>query len=234
MFRNAAYLGWPKGRYTHKFGLQPAVTTAFRTVWPEAGLYPAWDSAASVVSVSSASGSDTGDITIIGLAATTFLPLRETITMTGATPSLTTASFARVFRAAYNKTAGVATNVGLITGTISGDNCLLIRAGVGQTEQAIFTVNAAVKRAYLLCTQYQCGKGDECNFVAYVREPGGAFHSIDSVLALTDGESARAFAPLDNPIVGVELLPKTDVDIRVQTVTGTGRSTSRFTVWEPR
>lgn len=115
-------------------------------VWPNGATYP-FPAAAGTLSVVSASAEDdtggTGatQIKIYGLDAN-YDEINEVVTLDGTTPVVTTASFLRVNRMHIVGTVGTAlTNLGDITATHGVAGVIgIIPAGLGQTQQAIYTV----------------------------------------------------------------------------------------------
>lgn len=134
----------PTFRTIHKFGRNGGAT-ANEDIWWTGGLM-SWETSANVVSVTSSSGDDAAagsgaqTLTIQGLDAS-WDEIEETVTLTGATPALTAASFIRVNRAFV---ASVGTyhgaNAGVLTATINANTTFTIPIGIGQTLLARYSV----------------------------------------------------------------------------------------------
>jgi len=134
----------------HKFGKNTDVdSAAAETVWDGGGIY-SYLAAAEIHSLASV-GDDAGDdvatgtgartVTIIGLDAN-WDEQRETVTMTGATPVLTTSKFIRIFRM-YVATAGSGgANAGLISATaaVTESVTAAISIGFNQTLMAVYSI----------------------------------------------------------------------------------------------
>jgi hypothetical protein len=178
--------GWQQFR---KFGLNDDVpATGSEEMWPT-GTARVLPAAAAVCVVSSGSAEDDPDeatppgtgawtITIEGLDAN-HLEVSETLTLAGTANATTTQTFLRVNRA-YVATAGTnKSNVGILTGTVSGDIQFTIEANEGQTHQTNYTVPA---NKTLLVTSLTVGVG---------RMAGNTDLHIDSQVRL-DGVSADA------------------------------------------
>ena len=147
-------------------GADVAVSTA-ETVWDGNGtteIYPY--PAAGVITVT---GTDTGeDVVIQGLDAN-YNEQSETVAV-GGTGTLT---FSRVFRAFMSSTDNVAD----VTINVGGNLAALIKAGLGQTEMAVYTVPAG-KTAYLVKIHGSTTKSTgnpACQFRLKVREFGSIF-----------------------------------------------------------
>ena len=135
--------GW---RLFRKFGMNPDVDSGTEELWPPGTprVLPSAAAAASVVGGANdvaTSGTGAWTLRVEGLAAN-YNEVGETISMTGATPALTTQTFLRVSRA-YVVTAGTTGgNVGAISISVGGDLQAYIEALQGQTHQTHYTVPA--------------------------------------------------------------------------------------------
>ncbi|RLC59589.1 MAG: hypothetical protein DRI30_00170 [Chloroflexi bacterium] len=173
--------------HNHKFGYNAAAGTA-DTVWLQDGAYT-WQAAAAVLDITStdnvediAAGDGALTVTIEGLDAD-FAEISSTVTMTGQTAVLTTGkSFLRVNRM-YVATAGVdGFNAGIIyastgtqttgTPTVASTIRATIGAGLGQTQQAFYTVPAG-KQAFVQSITYTSTHvSASCTFDFLIREAG--------------------------------------------------------------
>ena len=135
----------------HKFGRNPIVGATEEEVWTGSTAYP-WQTAASPLRVAIggnaadiSTGAGARTVTLLGLDAN-FNEISETISLNGAAQSAPTAqSFIRCHRASVTEcgTYGGG-NVGIINiATVPvGTVISIIPAGIGQTQQATWTVSA--------------------------------------------------------------------------------------------
>lgn len=200
-------------RFYHCFGYNPTVVSGTQSIWTAGGLYP-WLAAAQQLTVVSTSESDTGTLTITGLDAD-YLPLEETITITGTTPVVTTATFFRV-----NYMSFVPPNVGVITASYLTDTIAHIPVGMAQTQSVIYTVPAGVV-AYGTQLTVGLGKGGDARFEALVRAPGGIFQTR-AVLEIYENTFTQTYS------VPVQLPPKSDIDFRAITSGNNFKATASF------
>ena len=191
----------------HKFGLVDGTNTGnLSTVWAPADtaatiLYP-WDFTPSVLTAVSSSGDDTAagagaqTVFIEGLDSN-YLPITDTFTMSGLTPTAAgTTVFSTVHRA-YVLTGD--TNVGKIQFKNSDDVVIAdIHPGYGQTLMAIYTVPAG-KTAYLSNFRVSSAKQQSTIVRLMVRNLGGVFR-VRSTISLFSGNGETKFAsPLRIP-----------------------------------
>lgn len=150
-------------------------TAGDETVWAAGGLYPwsVWDSVR-VVTVVSASASDTGSVVVSGLDADYNL-ITEEIDCTGTTPSTGSVQFKRVNSAIYKN--GGSNNAGDITLTANSVVVGLIEDGIGQTLSGIYTVPAGYT-AYILTGNFSVQKGEDAQVRFFVRLFGNNFRVV--------------------------------------------------------
>lgn len=87
----------------------------------------------------------------------------EVVTMNGTTAVTSTNTFIRIFRMRTNEAGSGEINDGNITASIGGTNVAQIKAGLGQTLMAVYTVPAR-KKAYLVKFQGSLSKSQEAQF----------------------------------------------------------------------
>lgn len=121
----------------HIFGFNRSIGLAFETIENNGGGIYVYPSSAVQMSLVSSDAADTMSVQISGLD-TNYLPLVETIALTGVTPVVTTGSFLRINSA----TITTGNNVGNITISNGGTTYAYIEAGLGVTQGAIYTVPA--------------------------------------------------------------------------------------------
>ena len=212
----------PNAFAIHKFGANFDIDQADdpESVWTSGGLYP-WASLSSAQTIYclSTSASDTTTLTIEGLDAD-YNEQSETITLTGTTAVATSNTYIRVFRMTYD-----AENVGDITARVtSGTGTVVaqIDAAYSQTLMAVYTIPAGYTG--YLTTLYATIDGTKtCQVLMYHRLTGKPFRIAH--IAESDGHYRYDFnAPLKLP-------EKTDVDIRVDQVSGNdARVTANFDI----
>jgi hypothetical protein len=122
------------------YGYQPSIGTTSIPVWENATAYT-YPAAATQMNLAGTAG-DTASILISGLDAN-YLPISETLVLTGATPVTTVKSYLRINNmqvtvGSATNPAGVVTLKNLTNTTIYAQ----INAGVGRTQAAIYTVPA--------------------------------------------------------------------------------------------
>lgn len=194
---------------------------ADETVWGVGGLYP-WSvwSAARVVTVVSASASDTGSVVVSGLDAS-YNVVSEEIDCNGTTPTTGTVQFIRVNSGVYKN--GASNNAGNITLTANSTTIGLIEAGIGQTLMGIYTVPAG-HTAYILTGDFSVQKGEDAQVRFFVRPFGQGFRIAHI------GEVFESTYRYDF-IVPVAMTEKTDLDIRAALVeTNNTRVTTNFSM----
>jgi hypothetical protein len=212
----------PNAFAIHKFGANFDIDQADdpESVWTSGGLYP-WASLSSAQTIYciSTSASDTATLSIEGLDAN-YDEQTEIVTLTGATAVATTNTFIRVFRMTYD-----AENVGDITARVtSGTGTVVaqIDAGYSQTLMAVYTIPAGFT-GYLTTLDATIDGTKTCQVLMYHRLTGKPFRIAH--VAESDGHYRYDFnAPLKLPA-------KTDVDIRVDQVSGNdARVTANFDI----
>jgi hypothetical protein len=212
----------PNAFAIHKFGANFDIDQADdpESVWTGGGLYP-WASLSSAQTIYciSTSASDTATLSIEGLDAN-YDEQTEIVTLTGATAVATTNTFIRVFRMTYD-----AENVGDITARVtSGTGTVVaqIDAGYSQTLMAVYTIPAGFT-GYLTTLDATIDGTKTCQVLMYHRLTGKPFRIAH--VAESDGHYRYDFnAPLKLPA-------KTDVDIRVDQVSGNdARVTANFDI----
>lgn len=196
-----------------KSGYNPSITNnTEESLWTRSTIYP-WASwgAGGTLSCVSTSASDTGSLTIVGLRASDWVQVSETITLTGTSPVVTTNSFIRINQAYYNNTS---INVGEIDMNRNGTAVGTIGAGFGSAQMAQYTVPAGYT-AYLLNGRANLGKGnDGIGYFSY-RIFGGSFQKAMTFLLFQSTFDYEFQAPLQLP-------EKTDLDVSLTaSVSGT-------------
>ena len=154
-------------------GYNPDIdTAASETIWCSGGTYP-WSvfDTARVLTVVSASASDTGSVVVSGLDAD-YNPVVEEINFSGTTSGTGSIQFKRVNSAFYKN--GASNNVGDVSITANSTTVGLIQAGIGQTLTGIYTVPAG-HTAYILSGNFSTQKGKDAQVRFYVRVFGQNF-----------------------------------------------------------
>ena len=213
----------PNAFSVHKFGANFDIdqNTDPESVWTGGGLYP-WSSLASAQTIYciSTSASDTATLSIEGLDAN-YNEQTETVTLTGTTAVTTSNTFIRVFRMTYEDGA----NVGDITARVtsaSGTIVAKIDAGYAQTLMAVYTIPAGFT-GYMLALDATIDGTKTCQVFMYHRLVGKPFR-IAHVAESTGHYRYDFKTPLKLP-------EKTDVDIRVDLVSGNdARVTANFDI----
>jgi hypothetical protein len=193
---NSPTIALPTGQsHINKFGYTGTDVNGTTSLYP----YPT----SGVVSITSSSGSDTGEsVEVQGLDGD-FNLVTETINV-GATGSVT---FSRVFRARKVD----ASNVGVVSINVGGSLAAQILAGNGQTLMAVYTIPAGFT-GYLLKFQGSSDKATAVQFKLFARPTGGAFN-----LKGQWGTGGRNPITYDYP-VPISFAEKTD--LRVDATTG--------------
>jgi hypothetical protein len=213
----------PNAFSIHKFGANFDIdqNTDPESVWTGGGLYP-WSSLSSAQTIYciSTSASDTATLTIEGFDAN-YEQQTETVTLTGTTAVTTSSTFIRVFRMSYEDGA----NVGDITARVtSGTGTVVakIDAGYAQTLMAVYTIPAGFT-GYMVALDATIDGTKTCQVLMYHRLTGKPFR-IAHVAESTGHYRYDFKTPL-------KLQEKTDVDIRVDLVSGNdARVTANFDI----
>ena len=186
--------------HINKFGHCGTDHNGAATIWDAnatTAIYPY--PADGVVSITSSSGSDTGEAVEVQGLDGDYNQVTETINV-GSSGSTT---FSRVFRA--RKVS--ATNVGTITVNVGGSLAAQILPGNGQTLMAVYTIPAG-KTGHLLKFHGNLNKANvEVSFKMFAREFGGAFN-IKGMFSTQGGNPVTYDYPI--PLVFPE---KTDIRI---------------------
>lgn len=194
---------------------------ADETVWGVGGLYP-WSvwSAARVVTVVSASASDTGSVVVSGLDAS-YNVVSEEIDCNGTTPTTGTVQFIRVNSGVYKN--GASNNAGNITLTANSTTIGLIEAGIGQALMGIYTVPAG-HTAYILTGDFSVQKGEDAQVRFFIRPFGQGFR-IAHIGEVFESTYRYDFT------VPVAMPEKTDLDIHASLVeTNNTRVSTNFSM----
>lgn len=196
-----------------KAGYNPSVANnTEESIWAHSELYP-WSGwgAGGTLSCVSASASDVGTLEIVGLRASDWTQVTETVTMTGTTPVVTTNSFIRVNNVHYSHTSP---NVGEIHLNRNGTCVAHIDAGNGQGQMAQYTVPAG-HTAYLLTGNSNLGKGNDGTGKFKYRLYGSSFQTAMTFLLFQSTFNYTFEAPLALP-------ERTDLDVTlIASVSGT-------------
>ena len=115
------------------FGFNRTIGTAFETIWEYGGSYP-FPTSASTLSCVSDDAADTMTVLISGLDAD-YAEIFDVVTLNGLTPAVTTNSFFRVNNAVILS----GSNAGNITITHGSDVVSYIGAGIGISQQCVYT-----------------------------------------------------------------------------------------------
>jgi len=151
------------------FGFNRDVGTAFETIWNDSTTY-SFPSTADTLDLVSTSTADTMDVLITGLDSS-YDVLTETVTLTGTTPVSTTNTFLRINNAIILS----GSNAGDITIEHDGTEVGLIDAGLGTTQQCVYTVPRN-KTLYLLRIDLTSGTVNGNQYLTYrnhLRTPEG-------------------------------------------------------------
>ena len=188
-----------RNRYTtvRKFGYNSAVAGTAEVVWSNGNGYTGWITSAAKASVTSASANDTAStgtharkIRVYGLNASWEL-YDEEISLTGATPSLTTETFIRVFRLKITEVGTYGnSNDGKITVTAGGLVVATIPAGTGQSQMAVYATPAN-HTAYIAHVRASSESAKPVEFRLKVREKAdvtsgamGATRTINTLVGI--------------------------------------------------
>lgn len=153
------------------FGFNRAVGTDFETIFNDGGGVYTFPSAAGTISAVSSSASDTMGVYVEGLDAN-YVPISETITLTGTSAVTSTKSFLRINKAQIAS----GSNVGNITLTIGSDTVAYIEAGVG-THQAIAFTTPASSKLFISAVSFASGTVNPNKYLtgrAMMQSDGGA------------------------------------------------------------
>ena len=213
-------------KHIFKYGFNATVTTSNDTIWLQEGSYT-WQSAATVVSVTSSDANDDGDpvgtgaltVTLEGLDAN-YDEISETVTLNGTTVVNTDASFLRLHRM-FVATAGTGlTNAGTIYAAVTGDTygtpgvpdtatgiMSTIGVGEGQTLQALYTVPAGYT-AYVKNISAGSVDGTNATTITLRQRPvNGAFRTSEKFVAFKGTVTQEHKIPLEFP-------EKTDLELK--------------------
>ena len=215
-----------------KFGRNPSIEMAVpEDVW-QGGLDYPFSAAAETLSVASTSDQDaaggTGCATleIFGLDDD-YAPISEVVALTGTTPVISTKLFLRAPRGIClvpGSTSILDRNVGTLTATqtSSGDVLIQIGAGRGQTEQAIYTVQADCA---LMITRFYGAVGRQVATQAMFEleaRPLGQCWQVKHPIDANSAGTTFASVDFDVPLTFAE---KTDLKVRA-TVGANGANVS--------
>lgn len=160
----------------HKFGanFDISISSEPESIWSAGGLYP-WAAldAAETLYVVSTSVDDTDTILLEGLD-NNYLPILETIQMTGETAVTTVNQFKRIYRMEYDHGG---TNVGTVTArTVSGAGVVVaqIDPNLSQTLMAIYTVPAGFT-AYIINLDFSVNRNKDAQCRFYARGLNASF-----------------------------------------------------------
>ena len=195
-----------------KFGANFEISTNSdpESVWTAGGLYPwaALDAAETLHLISTDAG-DTDTVLLEGLDAN-YLPILETLQMTGNTAVTTVNQFKRIYRIKYDTGA---VNAGIVTArTVSGAGVVVaqIDATNAQSLMAIYTVPSGFT-AYLTNLDFSVNKGKDAQCRLYVREFGRSFR-IKHLTEVYENSYRYNFT------IPLKFTEKTDLDIIVYQV----------------
>ena len=166
---NGPAISLPAGQaHINKFGYTGTDVNGTATIWDGNGTTASYPyPTAGVVSVTSTSGSDTGEAVEVQGLDGDHNQVTEVINV-GATG---TATFSRVFRARKVD----ASNVGTVNINVGGSLAAQILPANGQTLMAVYTIPAGFT-GYLLKFQGSSDKSTAVQFKLFARPTGGAFN----------------------------------------------------------
>lgn len=216
----------------NKFGHNSDVGTTWETIWSGSALYPYMTVADQLEIVSddaddASAGNGARTLQIFGLDAN-WNEINETITMTGVTQVVTTASFRRVFRAKVITAGSTGINEGTIL--IRDQDTNTTRAQVdpliGQTLMAVWTVPAGHT---FYGTSWYAGSA-----VAKVIDIG--IFIRDASLANASWQNKKYVSFSDGVFTLIEEVPvkvpeKTDIEIRAMVSSAGGDISAGFNGW---
>lgn len=201
--------GLPAGQeHINKFGYTGTDVNGTATVWDgdaTSALYPY--PAAGLVSITSTSGSDTGEAVEVQGLDGDYNQIVETINV----GSTGTTTFSRVFRA--RKVDAV--NVGTVSINVGGSLAAQILPGNAQTLMAVYTIPAG-KTGYLVKFQGSSDKSTAVKFKLFCRTFGGVFN-----LKGQWGTQGGNVVTYDYPIP-LTFEEKSDIKIDVETAANCG------------
>jgi hypothetical protein len=218
-----AVLGY---KFVSKFGMNDDVGAAFESVVDGNAAY-VWPTVATVASVTGgAQDADggTGALTInISGLDENYNEYNEDVTMTGATPALTTGKFIRIFRMKVLTAGTDGTNNANIVATINGTSAAIITAGYGQTLMAVWTVPAGYI-AWLTNWYANTSVITKANETRLRTRPfGGAWNTKRTMHINGNGLQEKWEFPL-------VLTAKTDIEIQSKATAGGGDCAAGFDV----
>lgn len=152
--------------HINKFGFNESVSSTFEPITDLGTNH--LPTTATVVSLVSDDAADTDggtgarSVEVQGLDEN-FNQVIEVVTMNGTTAVTTTNTYIRIFRMRINEAGSGEVNDGDITASIGGTNVAQIKAGLGQTLMAVYTVPSR-KKAYLVKFQGSLSKNQEAQF----------------------------------------------------------------------
>lgn len=219
--------------FIHKFGEAPSFSTVdgVVSVWDGADennidqMVYQYSSTADIDRLSSSSAGDTQDIEVQGLGAG-YVPVTQTVTLTGQTPVALTTPLLRVFRLKnVNSTDNAGHVYCFVDGTVTAgvpntpaDVRAVIQPGNNQTLMAIYTVPAGYTgymRDYYVAT---AGASRSSEYPCQLRaRPEGQVFQLKHKIALQDGGTTYLQHIFEEPEVFAE---KTDLEIRVASTAG--------------
>jgi hypothetical protein len=210
-----------------KFGQNDTVGDSFETVWDGNAPY-VWPTTATVASVTGGAqdvlttGTGAWTVNVSGLDAD-YNEYSETINMSGATPSLTTGKFIRLFRMSVLTAGSDGTNNAAITAAINGNSAAIITAGYGQTLMALWTVPANYT-GYLINWYANTSVISKANETRILTHPfGGAWNTRRTIHINGTGLQQ----PWEFPLI---LTEKTDVEIQSKATAGGGDCAAGFDI----
>ncbi len=200
-----------------KAGWNPSITNnTEESLWSGSNLYPwsSWSTGGTLSCVST-SASDTGTLEIVGLRASDWTQITETVTLNGTTPVVTANSFIRINVFHYFGTTN--TNVGVITATRGSTVVGRIAEDFGLAQMAQYTVPAGYT-AYIIHGSANMGKGNDGTGKFKYRPYGGSFQTAMTFLLYQSTFNYTFVVPLALP-------EKTDLDVTMYaSVSGTACS----------
>jgi hypothetical protein len=201
--------------FRHQQGIvEGTPASGWSTIWRRgqttgAQLYPWYDAALSSVIVVSDSTLDTGTLIVEGLDIN-YAVQTETLTLNGTTDVVGTKNFRRIY---HTHMSGNASNVGEIKVEVYhvGDNAYFpvatIEPGLGQSQQAAYTVPAGHTAFLTSITAGSSKEASATQIALFARELGGAFRVKTAFFLSLENVKHTYDTPLMFPA-------GTDIDLR--------------------
>ena len=185
----------------YKFGQNPLVAQSQESVWSGGGLFPwgtTWDLGPAEIFIQSddpaddAAGTGCQTITVIGLGGDS-LPKSTLVTMSG-TFSVSSGTWSMIFRMSCDDVGDQDTNVGEISAVYAATEVAHVIAAEGQTEMAIYTVDATLK-GYITRIWADTKTGDNADIGLYTRAAVGKAWRLRTAFNIIGGQAEQIIVP---------------------------------------